>query len=67
MFDPSPDLSESVLPAFDTGAMLEKLSALDAGELARIEDDLDFWHFTGCASPRLRALLAGAEALRQAA
>lgn len=67
MSDPSQKQCDRSCPAFDMAAMLEKLGALDAGELARIEDDLDFWHFTGCASPRLRALLAGAEALRQAA
>ena len=67
MSDPSQKQCDRSYPAFDMAAMLEKLGALDAGELARIEDDLDFWHFTGCASPRLRALLAGAEALRQAA
>ena len=67
MFDPSQKSSDRSGPAFDMAAMLEKLGALDADELIRIEDDLDFWHFTGCASPRLRALLAGAEALRQAA
>lgn len=67
MFQPSPNTYESVRPAFDMAAMLERLSDLDNAELERIQDDLDFWHFTGCASPRLKALLAETETLRKAA
>ena len=67
MFHPSPTLNRSGRPAIDMAVMVEKLSTLDAAELARVEDDLDFWHFTGCVSPRLRELLTGTEALSQAA
>lgn len=67
MFDPVPPsfpMSESGL---DMVAMMDALCALDDAELAKVEDDLDFFHFTGFPSERLRGLIAAATLLRDVA
>ena len=43
--------------AFDMDIMVALLSDLDDAALAAIEDDLDFFHFSGIASDRLKGLL----------
>ncbi len=67
MFDPFPASSESAQPAFDMERMVAALGRLSDADLARIEDDLDFYHFTGCCSDRLQALLSTARPLRNVA
>ena len=52
---------------FDMAAMIARLKTLDESELAQVEDDLDFYHFTGCPTPRLQALLTEASEMRDAA
>ena len=66
MFDTSPQTDRDIIPAFETEVMVSILSRLDDVELARVEDDLNLFHFSGCPTPRLRALLNEA-ANRQAA
>ena len=44
----------------DMDALMAALRPLDPAELARIEDDLDFYHFTGLPSARLKSLIAAA-------
>lgn len=67
MFDRIQTSSESVEFAFDMKAMVARLRDLDDAELALIEDDLDFYHFSGFVSDRLKALFEDTAALKSAA
>lgn len=67
MFDPFPTSEDASPPMFSMEDMVMALRNLDAAELARVEDDLDFYQFTGCLSERLKSLLAAARPLRHVA
>ncbi|MXQ07962.1 hypothetical protein GQ651_08900 [Alphaproteobacteria bacterium GH1-50] len=56
MFDQALPPKDSGL-SFDMDIMLALLSDLDDAALSAIEDDLDFYHFSGVASDRLKGLL----------
>ena len=56
MFD-HPHISPQDRTAFDMDIMVALLSDLDDAAIAAIEDDLDFFHFSGIASDRLKGLL----------
>ena len=60
MTRPSPSFGSPAHLVFDMDALVAALRLLDDRELARVEDDLDFYHFTGFPSDRLRALMAAA-------
>ena len=65
MPDPAPSPSNQPAPdeqasPMDMDALMAALRPLDPAELARIEDDLDFYHFTGLPSARLKSLIAAA-------
>ena len=67
MFDTFPPTDLNAAPEFETEAMVAVLSFLDDDELARVEDDLNFFHFSGCPTPRLAALFRKASATQAAA
>lgn len=67
MFDTVPPTDRNATPEFDIEVMMALLSCLDDEELRAIEDDLDFYHFSGSPPPRLRALLKRASRQRSAA
>lgn len=67
MFDRIQTSSEPVSRPLDMEALVARLRVLDDVALAQIEDDLDFFHFTGFASDRLKALFDTAAPLQSAA
>ena len=67
MFHPFAPTEDVPTPIFDMEAMMAVLRGLDAGDLARVEDDLDFYHFTGGLTPRLKRLMAAAQPMRKVA
>ena len=48
-------------------ALMDVLAELDDSDLEELEDDLNFYHFSGVASERLQAIFDRAQAIAQAA